>query len=84
MAGIAFLALYDSVFKDEIDFNKVNPANDKENLQRAFDLFEQKLSVPQLIKPEDVTVHRILMHPRVSHFSCEYVGEGGHLSIRSA
>lgn len=53
--GVAFLALYDSCFPGEIDFNAVNPGENMQNLQRAFNLFEEKLNVPQLLKPEDVT-----------------------------
>lgn len=53
--GVAFLALYESVSPEDIDMSSVNPAEHRQNLQRAFDLFEQKLGVPQLLKPEDVT-----------------------------
>ena len=55
--GIAFLQLYNYTFKNEIVFDEsVYNADNEVNLQRAFDLFEQKLGVPQLLKPEDVTV----------------------------
>jgi hypothetical protein len=54
--GIAFLQLYNYTFKNEIVFDEsVYNADNEVNLQRAFDLFEQKLGVPQLLKPEDVT-----------------------------
>ena len=55
--GVALLALYDSIFPNDIDMNAVDPNKDKDNLQQAFDLFEDKLGVPQLIRPEVSTLH---------------------------
>ena len=55
--GVALLALYDSIFPNDIDMNAVDPNKDKDNLQQAFDLFEDKLGVPQLIRPEVSSLH---------------------------
>lgn len=53
--GVAFLALYDSIFPGEINFDELDHTAYYDNMQRAFDLFEEKLGVQQILKPEEVT-----------------------------
>merc|ERR1711990_1213028 len=55
--GVAFLSLYDSVCPGEIDMASVSHDSSQhyDNLKRAFDLFEDKFAIPQLLQPEDVT-----------------------------
>jgi len=53
--GVAFLALYDSIFPGELDMAGVDHSDYAGNLQKAFDLFEEKLGVQQMLRPEDVT-----------------------------
>ena len=55
-SGVAFLALYDSVFPGQINMDEVSPNDGPDNLKRAFDLFEKNLGVPQMLKVEDVDV----------------------------
>ena len=52
--GVAFLALLNSIVPDAVDMASVNADNQEKNLQKAFDLFEQKLFVPQMLAVEDL------------------------------
>jgi len=55
MIGVALLALFDNVFPGEIDMKTVDQNAHHDNLEKAFNLFEERLGVQQLLRPEDVT-----------------------------
>lgn len=52
--GMAFCALVHSFFPLEFDYNSLNPANRRQNLQQAFTTAEQQADCLRLIEVEDM------------------------------
>ena len=52
--GVAFLALVESIAPGSVDMAAVDPNQNKQNLQKAFDLIEEKLFVPQMLSVHDL------------------------------
>ncbi|XP_065819247.1 smoothelin-like protein 2 isoform X1 [Labrus bergylta] len=52
--GMAFCALVHSFFPLEFDYNELNPANRRQNLQQAFTTAEQQADCLRLIEVEDM------------------------------
>uniref|UniRef100_UPI0037E99DAA smoothelin-like protein 2 n=1 Tax=Semicossyphus pulcher TaxID=241346 RepID=UPI0037E99DAA len=52
--GMAFCALVHSFFPLEFDYNALNPANHKQNLQQAFTTAEQQADCLRLIEVDDM------------------------------
>ncbi|KAL9652530.1 hypothetical protein ABK040_000100 [Willaertia magna] len=52
--GLAFCALIHKHRPDLLDFDSLDPQNPRENLQKAFDVAEKQLDIPQLLDVDDM------------------------------
>lgn len=53
--GLAFNALLHRFAPSIVDYDSLNPKNDKENLIHAFDLAEEHFNITKFLDPEDLT-----------------------------
>ncbi|CAF0717385.1 unnamed protein product [Brachionus calyciflorus] len=56
--GLAFNALIHSQRPDLLDFNSINPSNNFNNLNNAFELAQKHLGIHKLLDPEDIDVDK--------------------------
>ncbi|KAM7543308.1 hypothetical protein Aperf_G00000017880 [Anoplocephala perfoliata] len=56
--GVAFNAIVHSIDPRLVDMREVEHRSNRENLQRAFTVAEEKLGIPKILDPEDVDVDR--------------------------
>ncbi|KJE96605.1 hypothetical protein CAOG_06905 [Capsaspora owczarzaki ATCC 30864] len=52
--GLAFCALINKHYPNLLDFDKLDPAANRENLERAFDIAEREFGVPKLLDVQDM------------------------------